>query len=213
MARNLSSPLAVSEFDDDKPKKKSKQKRENRKAVRQLKKKTTTRTVKGLKVDSNKKRTVGSRSTTPSKSTSSTSKPTRTKKTKAPKEKKEKRTMFDKKVDRKIKRYKDQGYNTEGTRDAMERDSKSFQRKKERARVKKAAAKKKAEFKAMSPEDQKKATANSRYKRREEIKKKLGITGKSQSQIDKKKERKSKRSNKDRGEGSMCGNKPGKCKI
>jgi hypothetical protein len=55
----------VSEFDDDKPKKKSKQKRENRKAVRQLRKEATTRTItRGMSPDG-KGGGPSSRSTTP----------------------------------------------------------------------------------------------------------------------------------------------------
>tara|TARA_R100000655_G_scaffold4938_5_gene15486 strand:+ start:6023 stop:6550 length:528 start_codon:yes stop_codon:yes gene_type:complete len=120
--RNLSSPLAVSEFDDDKPKKTSKQKRENRKAVRKLRKEATTRTItRGMSPDG-KGGGPNSRITKP-----------KVAKEKVAKEKaaKEKKSRFDKKVDRKIKRYKKQGYNTEGTRDAMirEKEDKGAKRK------------------------------------------------------------------------------------
>ena len=96
--RNLSSPLAVSEFDDDKPKRKSKQKRENRKAVRQLKKKTTTRTItRGMSPDG-KGGGPNSRVTKPSKSSSGGGKSSTEKKSK---------------LDKKIIRAKKRGRNPE----------------------------------------------------------------------------------------------------
>lgn len=96
--RNLSSPLAVSEFDDDKPKRKSKQKRENRKAVRQIRKEATTRTItRGMSPDG-KGGGPSSRIGKSSKSSSGGGK--------SPKEKKSK-------LDKKIIRAKKRGINPE----------------------------------------------------------------------------------------------------
>ncbi len=96
--RNLSSPLAVSQFDDDKPKRKSKQKRENRKAVRQLRKEATTRTItRGMSPDG-KGGGPSSRVSKPSKSSSGGGKSSTEKKSK---------------LDKKIIRAKKRGINPE----------------------------------------------------------------------------------------------------
>ena len=98
MARDLSSPLAVSKFDDDKPKRKSKQKRENRKAVRQLRKEATTRTItRGMSPDG-KGGGPSSRVSKPRKSSSGGGKSSTEKKSK---------------LDKKIIRAKKRGVNPE----------------------------------------------------------------------------------------------------
>ena len=179
MAYRISQPLAATQFsDDDKPKKKSKQKRENRKAVRQLKKKTTTRVVKGLKVD--KKRILGSGLTS----------------------KQENKVARLKKID--TRRSKN---NYVSNRSKIKKDE-LLEKNKAKARKQKQKEKDKLTWSNATPAEKENMLAQQKRTRKGNKN-----VVKSQSQIDKKKARKAKRSNKGIGEGPMCGNKPGKCKI
>lgn len=122
MAYRVSQPLAETQFDDDKPKKKKK-----------TTTKTKTRTLRGMSVRQADKARSGSidRAKTTTKTTVE----------KAPKSKsqKEKTTILDRRIDRTIKRYKKKGFNTEGTRAAMERDS--FKSKRETKQAKRSQSK------------------------------------------------------------------------
>jgi len=123
MAYRISQPLANTQFNDDKPKKKKKK----------VTTKTKTRTVRGMSVRQADKARSGSidRAKTTTKTT--------VEKAAKSKSQKEKKTMLDKRIDRTIKRYKKKGFNTEGTRAAMERDS--FKSKRETRQAKRSQSK------------------------------------------------------------------------
>ncbi len=157
MAYRISQPLAETQFDDDKPKKKKKK----------TTTKTKTRTVRGMSVRQAAK--AGSGSIDRAKTT------TKTTVEKAPKSKskKEKTTMLDRRIDRTIKRYKKKGFNTEGTRAAMERDSKSKTRKDKRKAQKAQKAKDKATWANATPEE--KAAMNATKKQQRQTKRKTAL--------------------------------------
>ena len=169
MAYRISKPLAVTQFNDDKPKKKKKK----------TTTKTKTRTLRGMSLRQADKARSGSidRAKTTTKTTVK----------KAPKSKstKEKKTMLDKRIDRTIKRYNKKGIDTEGTRAAMERDSKSKARKDNRKSKKTQKAKDKARLANATPEE--KARMNATAKQQKKTKRKTALRkiglGKKDSQM------------------------------
>jgi len=122
--RNLSSPLSPTFGDDDK--KKRKKRRETKK---------NTRVLRGMSVRRSGSAS-GSKDRLKTTTKTTVEKAKKEKKSKSPKEK---RTILDKRIDRTIKRYKEKGINTSGTRAAMERDS--FKSKRETRQSKRGQSK------------------------------------------------------------------------
>ena len=133
MAYRISQPLAATQFNDDKPKKPKKKKKKTTTN-------TTTRTLRGMSVKQAEKARSASldKTKTTTRTTVEKAAKVKSKKEKEKKEK-EKKTMLDKRIDRTIKRYNKRGINTEGTRDAMERDS--FKSKRETRQAKRSQSK------------------------------------------------------------------------
>ena len=157
--RNLSSPLAVSEFDDDKPKRKSKQKRENRKAVRELRKKTTTRTItRGMSPDG-KGGGPNSRVTKPSKSSSGGGKSSTKKKSKGELTATQKKRIarLEKRDEKAEKRNPNFEYNR-----AKIKKEKIKEKNLKKYKTKKAKAEAKADWDKLSPAQKKEARKTSR---------------------------------------------------